>query len=51
MKIDPDSVPSTIEKAVMQIVESLDHVDVEAVLKSQNSYGVHHTVGRYLRNE
>ena len=53
--IDPDgplfqSVPSTVKMAVDMIVSRLTDEDRKAILASKESHCVHHTIGRYLRN-
>ena len=50
MRIDQDSVPSTIEAAVMHIVESLSAADREFIENSLGGFEVHHSIGRYIRN-
>lgn len=50
MKVNENIVPSTIEKAVELIVNSLEPQDIEIILKAQNSYGCHFGIGRYFRN-
>lgn len=50
MEINPDFVPSTIEEAINHIVESLDEKECEFIRSSGDSVVIHHTVGRYIRN-
>jgi len=49
MKIDLDSVPSTIKNAVDHIVGSLCDEDREFI-KSDMPAGCHHSAGQYVRN-
>jgi hypothetical protein len=49
MHINDDSVPSTIEAAVDQLVASLTDQDREQIRQS-DSIGLHHSSGRFLRN-
>jgi len=51
MKIDQDSVPSTVEAAVDHIVEELSDIDRHFILdNSDNPHMTHHGFGRYIRN-
>ena len=54
MKINQDIVPSTIERAVDHIVESLadeEKRDIRFASSQDSLCAGHHTVGRYIRNE
>jgi len=52
MKINQDIVPSTIERAVDHIVESLSDEEKQAIFEEPTtSWACHHTIGRYIRNE
>lgn len=50
MKIDPDSVPSTIKAAVDMMVAGLTDEDREFIKQAESVVSCHHTVGRYIRN-
>lgn len=50
MNINQDYVPSTIKDAVNHIVESLSIEDRQFIEAYNNNASVHHTIGRYIRN-
>ena len=52
MNINQDIVPSTIERAVDHIVESLSDEEKQAIFEEPtNSWACYHAIGRYIRNE
>ena len=49
MKIDPDSVPSTVSEAVDRLYSALNVEEIEEIRK-QHQLGSHHGFGTFLRN-
>jgi len=49
MKINQDSVPSTLNEAINSIVDTLDQKDKDFIKQNEPS-SVHFTIGMYLRN-
>ena len=49
-KIDPDSVPPTIEAAVDAVIAGLEDDEISMIKGMAEPHMIHHTVGRCLRN-
>jgi len=49
MKLNPDKVPATFDEAVRVLHDSLSATDREVIMECSPA-DVHHTVGRYVRN-
>ena len=51
MRINEDFVPSTVEAAVRHIVESISDEERDLIQEDRDvGFKVHHTIGRYIRN-
>ena len=50
MDLDQDSVPSTVEAAVLEVVRSLSEDDRKFITSGGSQAAIHMTIGKYVRN-